>query len=476
MKARTLRRGAAAGLALAALAALALAQKDPRTLKFADIVFKPQRPAVLNVKTGVQLYAIEDHETPTVNAFLIFKTGSLADPAGKEGLAGLTLDLLKSGGTQTLTPEAVEEKLDFLGSTLSFRAGDEFSTASLWSLSKNFEATWALLADLLFNPAFDPGRFDLAKKQELETIRRRWDQPMSVGMYLFQELLYGKGFPDARRTTSASIESVTLDDVRGFYESQIKDREVVLGFAGGFSSAKLTPLLKSTFKKWKGTPAARLDLPKAQLASRPGLYLIDKPDLTQAIIAMGHLGINRLDPDNVEINIMNFILGSGGFNSRLMREVRSNRGLAYETFGSVNPGRDRGDFFAFCQTKNASVAEAITIMKGIIEDMTVNPVTAGELETAKKYEQNAFVHRFDGPLAVLRQFIYQKLQGYPNDYLETYLARIQKVDAAKVLEMAKRTMIPRDLVILVVGKKAEILEPLKGLNLGPVTELPLPKE
>jgi predicted Zn-dependent peptidase len=115
-------------------------------------------------------------------------------------------------------------------------------------------------------------------------------------------------------------------------------------------------------------------------------------------------------------------------------------------------------------------------MTGIIADMTVNPVTAQELETAKKYEQNAFVHRFDGPMAVLRQFIYQKLQDYPADYLDTYLARIKKVDVAKVLEMAKRTMNPKEMIVLVVGKKAEILDLLKGLNMGPVTELPLPKE
>lgn len=476
MKVRNVRLIAAAALILAAFSALALAQKDPGTLKFPDIVFKPQRPAALNIKTGVQLYAIENRETPTVNAFLVFKTGSLADPKGKEGLAALAMSLAKSGGTKTLTPEQVEEKLDFLGSTIAFSAGDEFSTASVWSLAKNFEATWAILADMLFNPAFDKDRFDLGKKREIENIRRRWDQPMSVGMYLFQELLYGQGFPDARRTTSASIDAVRLDDVRNFYETNVKNREVVLAFAGDFQSAKLKALLKSTFKNWKGAPAPKLDLPKAQLASRPGVYLIDKPDLTQAIICMGHLGINRLDPDNVEIAIMNFIFGSGGFNSRMMREVRSNRGLAYSTFGSVNPGRDRGDFFNFCQTKSASVVEAITVMAGIIADMTVNPVTAQELETAKKYEQNAFVHRFDGPMAVLRQFIYQKLQDYPVDYLDTYLARIKKVDAAKVLEMAKRTMNPKEMIVLVVGKKAEVLDLLKGLNMGPVTELPLPKE
>jgi predicted Zn-dependent peptidase len=455
---------------------LVFPQKDPRTLKFPDLEFKPQKPGFMNIKKGVDFYFKEDHEQPSLNAFLIIKTGSLSDPKDKEGLAALTLQLMKSGGTKNLTPEKVEEKLDFLGSTLSCNAGTEFSRVNLWTLSKNFDESWKVLTDILSNPLFDKERFDTEKKMELENIRRRWDQPMMVGMYLYDDLIYGKTYPDVRRTTTSSIESITLEDVKAFYEKNIRDGEVIVAFAGDFESKKIAPLLKKTFKDWKGKPAPRLNLPKAALAAKPGLYLINKEDMTQAIICMGHLGINRLDPDNVEINIMNFILGTGSFNSRLMREVRSNRGLAYATFGSVGTGRDLGSFFNFCMTKSQSVGEAIKLMSAIIEDMTKNPVTAVELETAKKYEQNAFVHRFDSALAVLREAIFEKMMGFPENYLETYIPRIKKVDAPKVLEMAKRTMHPNEMVILVVGKKNEVLDQLKALNLGEITELPLPKE
>jgi len=173
---------------------------------------------------------------------------------------------------------------------------------------------------------------------------------------------------------------------------------------------------------------------------------------------------------------MNFILGTGSFNSRLMREVRSNRGLAYATGGYVGSGRDLGTFFNFCQTKSQSVGEATKLMKDIIADMTANPVKPDELETAKKYEQNAFVHRFDSAMAVLSETIYEKMMGYPENYLETYIPRIKKVDAQKVLAMAKRTMNPDGLVILVVGKKSEVIDQLRALNFGEVRELPLPKE
>jgi zinc protease len=118
---------------------LVFPQKDPRTLKFPDLEFKPQKPGFMNIKKGVDFYFKEDHEQPSLNAFLIIKTGSLSDPKDKEGLAALTLQLMKSGGTKNLTPEKVEEKLDFLGSTLSCNAGTEFSRVNLWTLSKNFD-------------------------------------------------------------------------------------------------------------------------------------------------------------------------------------------------------------------------------------------------------------------------------------------------------------------------------------------------
>jgi zinc protease len=456
--------------------ALAFGQKNPNDLKFPDLEFKPLKPNVATIKSGITFYFKEDRETPTVTGVLFFKTGSLLEPKGKDGLAELAMTLLKSGGTKKMTPDKLEERLDFLGSSIYGFSGDEYSQVSFWTLKKNFNETWQILTDILFNPGFDQKRFETEKQKALENIRRRWDQPMMIGMYLYNELVYGKDFPDARRTTSASINAITLDDVKNYYEKTIKDREILMAMAGDFEAKAVNSLLGKTFKDWKAMPSDKPVVPKAVLAAKPGVYLIDKPDMTQAIICMGHLGINRLDPDNVEMEVMNFVLGSGGFNSRIMREVRSNRGLAYSAFGAVGSGRDLGTFFNFTQTKSPSVGEAITLIKDIIAGLTKDPVTDAELTTAKKYQQNAFVHRFDSAMSVLQQALTNKLMGLPDNYLETYIPRTKKVDAAKVLAMAKRTMHPESLVILVVGKKSELLGQLKALKMGEVKELPLPKE
>jgi len=468
-----------AGIILAALAlspSAVQAQKDPSTLKFADLEFMAQKPGMTAVKRGVMFYFKEDHEQPVINGTIIVKTGSLYEPADKVGLASLAMRMLKAGGSKTLSPDALEEKLDFLGSTIGSYAGPEYSQVSLWTLSKNFEETWKVLLDILYNPAFDKERFDTEKKKDLESIRRRFDYPTSLGFTLFSELLYGKDFPEARRTTSTGINAITLADIKDFYEKSIRDKEIVVAFTGDFKQAEALALLKKSFKDWKGNAPAKLDLPKASLAAKPGVYLVDKPDMTQAVIMMGHLGLNNLDPDNVETGIFNFILGTGSFNSRLMREVRSNRGLAYSAGGAIGFGRDKGIFYEFCMTKSQSAGEAIKLMRDISADLTKNPVTAAEQEVAKKYEVNAFVHKFDSAQAVVSQAIYLKLDGYPDNYLDTYLPRIRKVDAAKVLAIGKKAVHPDGLVILVVGKKAEVIDQLKALGMGEVTELPLPKE
>jgi len=464
-------------LCLVIAAALALplaAQKDPKTLKYADLEFKPLKPDHIGIAKNIDFYFKEDHEAPTITLTIIIRSGSLLEPKEKPGLSQLTYQLMATGGTKTMTPEQVEEQLAFLGSSIGAYSGTEYGQIQLFSLVKNFDQTWQILMDLLMNPRFAPERLDLEKKKEMERILRRWDVPMMVGFTLFQDLVYGQDFPEVRRTTRNGLEAIGEKEILRFYNDHIRNRAIIIAATGDFTGAKLADKVKTSFSGWKAQPPEKLDIPKAKLAAGPGIYLIDKPDMNQAVIMMGHLGINRLDADIAESSVFNAIYGAGAFNSRLWREVRSNRGLAYSASGSVGSGRDLGLFFTFCMTKNQSAGEAIGVIRDVIKDMAQNYVKPDELETAKKAEINSFVFRFENPQSLLLRTILQRMYGLPLDYNETYLAKIRKVDAVKVLEMGKRFFHPDQLVIMVVGKKAELLEQLQ--KLGTVTVLPLPEE
>lgn len=458
------------------ISSLILPQENPRKLKFTELKFNPPRYNIANIKQGIDIYYMEDHETPTINVDIVFKCGSINDLKEKEGLSALTFRLLKRGGTTNISPDKIEKKLDFLGSSIDVYSDLEHSIISLWSLRKNFKVTWEILTEMLYFPAFDVKRLDSEKKKELEIIRRRWDNPTMIGMLLFNDLLYGKDFPEARRSTEKSIDSISKEDIISFYNEYIKNSEMIIALSGDFNPTEIYSFIKESFEKWQVERSAKLNLPKAKLATAPGIYVINKEDLTQSVVCMGHLGINRLDPDKAEINLLNFIYGTGSFNSRLMKEVRTNRGLAYIVYGNVGKGRDLGIFFNFCMTKNESVGEAIRVMKDIMIDITQKPISNEELTTALKYEQNSFVHLYESPQQILLWKIIYKIFNYPGDYLETYLNRIKKINREKVLDMAKRTIHPDKLVILVVGKKNEIYTQLKNLGLGEIKELPLPVE
>lgn len=452
------------------------AQNDPRKLTFPNLKFKPIKPKVEKIKEGILMYSVEDKELPIINSYVIFKVGNIHDPIGKEGLAKITFNLMLRGGTSELDPNQLEEKIDFLGSKISVAVNKEYSYINLWSLSKNFLESWNLLENILKHPRFDSNRFEVEKNKELEIIRRRWDEPRQIGFTMLNELIYGKEFPDIRRTTSSSINSISMNDIRSFYNNYILNREIIIGVAGNIEADKLNKLFRASFKDWRGVRVKEINLPKAKLHSKPAVYLINKEDLTQAIVCMGHLGLNRLDRDNAEISVLNFIYGTGGFNSQLLREIRSNRGLAYSAYGRVGLDRDLGTFISFTQTKNESVAEVIKIMLQIMQNIINNPVSEVELQTAINYEQNSFIHKFNSPQAILLESIILDFEGYPKDYLDTYISRIKKVTADKVEEMAKRSIRPNELIILVVGKKEEIKAQLAELNIGKVIEIELPKE
>jgi zinc protease len=448
-------------------------QKDPRQLTYSAIRFTPPEPNHISIKKGVDVYYLENPEIPLVKVDILFKLGGLHEPAGKEGLASMTFQMLKNGGTKNLEPGVINEKLDFLGTSISVQSAAEYSIISLVSLKKNFRESWDVLQEMLFRPIFDEQRLMDEKGMTGESNRRVWDSAVNIGFILFNQLVYGKNAPDSRRPTTKSIAAVSREDVISFYNDCIKKSELMIGISGDFEPRVMRKLVKKSFRKWKASP------PKAPIqtgriqASKPGVYFLHRDNLSQAVICMGHLGINRLDKDKAEINVLNFIYGQNSFNSRLGKELRAKRGLAYTVFGNVGKGRERGLFQNFCMTNNGSVAKAIRVIEETMRDITENRISREELKTALEYEENSFVHLYDVPRKIILWKIIYKMFGYPDDYLETYLQRIRKLDEQKVMEMAKRTMHPDQLVIVVVGDKNTVYPHLNGLGRGEITELHL---
>jgi len=456
---------------LCASGILVYAQKHPSELKKPEpIKFTPPSIEKFNVGKGILVYYLEDKELPLVNMTAYFKAGSLYEPPDKIGLANLTGTVMRTGGTSKMTGDQIDEELEFLAARVETSIGSEFGTASLSCLKKDFNKVLEICADILTSPAFAQDKIDLARNQAKESIRRRWDMPMSVANLIFGEKLYGAESPYARRTSFASLDKVTREDLIAFHKKYLAPNNFVIGITGDISSSEVKNLMNRIFKDWNPKKIEFPPVPAVKDEVKRSVYYVYK-DTPQANLFLGHLGVRRNNPEQYKLEVMNYVLGGGGFGSRLMRELRSNRGLTYGIYGGVYQGRDRGQFAIGSTLRAESIGESLSLIEDIVKSMQADLIKDDEMEEAKNYMINSFIFTFESKTSILSQKIYLSLMGYPEDYLEKYIDNIKKVTKAEVLDIAKKFMNTGRMMIVVVGDKKRFDKPLE--NFGTVEEINL---
>lgn len=466
------RGGLAAPEKTSAMASSPALPRHPRDLRYAPLKFERPHPTRSVLSNGMAVYMLENHELPLVSAQFVIRTGRLYEPEDKVGLAQLVGMALRTGGTTSQTGDAIDKRLEFLSASIETNISTQEGEASLNCLSKDFDEVLALLADILRRPRFAGNKILLAKMQMLERIRRQNDSPDSILSREFSKLLHVSSPAWGRTPTYETVMRVSRKDLMAFYRQYFHPNNIIAGFAGDFESVELLKRLEHLFGDW---PRANVKFPAiAPLGDRnePSLNYVYK-DIPQSYFEFGHLGIRRNNPDWHAVHVMNHILGRGGFTSRLMSEIRSNRGLAYRVGAELTEDTDRGRFSAWCQTKSESTHEALSTMLDIIRRMATDPISDGEMEKAKSAIRDGFVFRFETPREVLGELIRLEYYGYPLDYLDTYCDKIMAVTKEDVQRAAKEYIHPGQMVIVVVGDKSRFGKPLD--DIGTLREINLPK-
>jgi predicted Zn-dependent peptidase len=438
---------------------------DPRALKFAPLSFAFPKPETWRLPNGLTVYLLPDRELPVVDLSLMAKGGSIYDPAGREGLADLTTHLMRTGGTAALTPDEVDQRLEFLPASIDVGAADDAITADLSCVKEAFPEALRILAGMLRAPRFDPERLEVERARHVESIRRRWDQPGSVAGLTFRSLVYGADNPWARLDTTDSIGAITRDDLVAWQKRYMRPTGTLLAVAGDFDPAAMKTLLKGIFGDWAGGPADLPAVAKIGEAMKPGVYVVER-GLPQSTIVLGHVGASRFDRDKFPLFLLNYILGEGGFSSRLMQEVRSARGLVYSVSGGVGTDSDKGLFAVQGRTRAGATAQAIEAIREVTRRLVEEGPTEEEIRAAKEARTNAFVFTVDGSAAYLKAHLYYRYYGYPEDYLITWREKLQAVTREQIMQAAKRLVHPDQMAVVVVGDPKGFDKPLASLGLG----------
>jgi predicted Zn-dependent peptidase len=418
---------------------------------------------------GIRFYLVEDDELPLINLRALVRTGGVLVPNEKAGLQSITGTVMRSGGTTSITGDELNELLEDRAARMETGIGLTSGSASMNVLKEDFDELLPVYLDLLQNPAFPEDRLDLAKTQQKTAISRRNDETLPIGVREFQKLIYGPESVYARTTEYETIDNITREDLVEFHEKSFVGENMMIGVIGDFEMDEMKQKLTEAFQGIPAGSETELQFPEINYEFVSTINFVDKSDVNQSFVMMGHIGGMRENPDYAKIQVLNRVL-SDGFSGRLLQVVRSQMGLAYSVFGQYGSGNFfPGIFYAGVMTQSETTAEAINAIIGQIERLQNEPITEKELRDTKDRFLNSLVFEYDSRASVLNEQMSFDYAGLPDDTFDRLVEEIQQVTIEDVQEAAQKYMQPENLQILVVGNGEEIGDQLQ--QFGEVNEI-----
>jgi zinc protease len=430
--------------------------------------FKPAVPTRFTLPNGVQFFLVEDHELPFVTGFIRIRGGSRDQPGDKVGLISLYGETWRTSGTTKTTGDVLDDELAAKAATVETGGGQASTYVSWNSFARDFDPVFATAMELLLHPDFQEKKLDLAKRSEITSILRRNDDASAIAGREATEIAYGANNPYGRIAQIATVSSVSLADLKAWHQRTVCGANLIVGVIGDFKMDEMEAKLRAAFSPIaKGT---ELPAPKIEFNEpKPGIYFANKGDVDQSNVYMVGLGTEERNPDFYALSVMNEVF-SGGFGSRVVQEVRTKLGLAYDVGGEFGAAYDHPGLFAVgLGTKSSSTDAATKATLDEVRKLRTEPPTETELRRAKDDLLNSFIFNYDSPEKVLGEQVTLAVYGYPADFLEKYRAGIERVTSADVARVAQKYVQPENLAIVVVGNESEIKPPLS--QLGPVTPL-----
>lgn len=419
---------------------------------------------------GATLIVSERKGLPLVSFNITFLGGSNQfEPASKRGVAAATASMLTEG-TKTRTGDQLSDALQLLGTNVNTFVGAEEGSISFVSTTKNFDATLAILADMMLNSTFPADALERLRGRTLVNLTQAKDQPAVVSSQVFAKILYGEAHPYGQRTTEATVKAITRDDVVAFQKAYFQPGRAIITVVGDVPAPKAKAAVEKGLAAWsKGGDKPSFDYPKPPELQPARIYLIDKPGSAQSVFNIGLPGPPRNTPDFFALQVMNTILG-GMFQSRLNANIREEKGYSYGVSSNFAFGRGPGAFRAggaiFSGKTDAALIEFMKELKGIHGQ---RPITDEEIKVAKDSLIQRLPQRFASVTGISDAIVGLVLWNLPDDYYQNYAKNVSAVTKEDLLRVARKYIDLNHLAIVVVGDRATIEAPLKATGVAPIT-------
>lgn len=456
-----------------AMSACLWAQKGPKDPFQFGKLNQLRMPDVKQVtlKNGLKLFLVEDKSLPTIDMRGMIYTGSVYEPAEKAGLAAITVEVLRSGGTEKLNGDLIDRELETMAASVETGINDESGYIQVSMLKENLDKVLALTADILRRPVFAQEKIDLAKITLRTIISRRNDNVAAITNREFNKLIYGSQSPFSRQSEYATIDAISRDDIVKYYKTYFHPNRMLLAVWGDFNANQMVKKIEVLLSDWPADSGKKPELPIVDYQFANTVSYIQKTDVNQSNIMLGHIGGLMDNPDFPALTIMNRILSF----DRMFKIVRTNEGLAYSVWGDYGAGfRTPGVFSAGAQTKSESTVKAITLMLSEIKRVSEQEVSDEELNRAKDQFLNSYAFLFESKAKVINRMLTYAYYGYPLDFAQQLFKKIESVSKTDILKAAQKNLKPEQLHILVVGKQDDFDKPLSTFGAVKTIDITIP--
>ena len=404
---------------------------------------------------GLKVFVVENDKLPMVSFSLIIDRDPIVegDQAGYVSAAGELL----SRGTKSRTKEQIDEEVDFIGASLSTSSTSVFGS----SLSKHKEKLLAIMADVTLNPSFPPEELDKIKKQTISGLQSQKEDPNSIAENVRLVLRYGKNHPYGELTTEETVNNITLDGCKDYYNKYFKPNIAYMAIVGDITKSEARSLIEKHFGNWqKGeVPTHTYETPTPP--EKPVVALVDRPQAVQSIINITYpVSLKPGEDDVIKSRLMDNILG-GGFSGRLFANLRETYGFTYGAYSSLSSDELIGNFNAAASVRNEVTDSSIVQFIYELKRIRNEKVSEDELDRMKNYITGSFARSLESPQTVANFALNTERYNMPKDYYPNYLRRVASVSVEDIQEMAKKYVKPENAYILVVGKASELSDKLK---------------